>query len=98
MTKVETNEKIKDQLISTHEKITLDKVLEYPMTPVPFSLAHTYGHMNKTDKSKLINKLESAVPGTSAPDPVNVIIVDATFFLHTQHLPSTFGEVSKVLL
>ncbi|KAL3281732.1 hypothetical protein HHI36_004936 [Cryptolaemus montrouzieri] len=42
--------------ISLEKKVEMEKVLEYPLTPVPLSLCHLDGSINKTDKSKLINK------------------------------------------
>lgn len=86
-------------VIGTTEKIDLEKVLEFPLTPVPLSLAHTDGSINKTDKSRLMHKLEGLQIDHAIPDVVDVVIVDATFLLHTQqNLPTTFGEISRVLL
>ena len=66
-------------MISTMEKIDLEKVRQYPLTPVPLSLSHTDGSMNTTDKSKLMHKLETYLEESTAPIDVDVCIVDATF-------------------
>lgn len=86
-------------LISTVEKIDLEKVLQFPLTPVPLSLAHPDGSRNTTDKAKLMHKLESFVKDPAMPTDIEASIVDATFFLHVQRqLPLTFGEIAKILL
>ena len=43
--------------LSTKHNIELDKVLSYPLTAVPLSLAHVDGSINKTDKAKLLHKI-----------------------------------------
>ena len=68
------------------------------MTPVPLSLCHLDGSMNKTDKAKLLHKLESRNKSLS-PESIETVIVDAMFFLHTQvDLPVTYGKVAETLL
>ena len=79
------------------EKIDLKKVLQYPLTPVPLSLAHTDGSLNKTDKSKLFHKLEDQLLVHDFPQWVDVVVVDATFLKHLQHnLSITFGPLLKI--
>jgi len=86
-------------MISVREKIDLDKVLEFPLTAVPLSLVNMDGSMNKTDKSKLMHRLEDMQSYHATPDAIDVVIVDATFLLHTQqNLPMTYGQISRVLL
>ena len=72
-------------LISTMEKIDIEKVLEFPLTAVPLSLAHTDGSMNTTDKSKLMHKLEKMVSDECAPSILSTKpdVTIITFFLHT---------------
>jgi hypothetical protein len=36
-------------LISLEQKLNIDKVLAYPLTPVPLALCHIDGMINKTD-------------------------------------------------
>ena len=67
--------------------IDLVKVLNYPLTPVPLSLAHSDGSINTTVKAKLMHKLESYINNTVEETGVEVYIVDATFLLHVQQCP-----------
>ena len=70
----------------------------YPLTPVPLSLSHADGTMLKTKKSTLTSALEMKVI-TRPPDIVHETVIDASFFVYLQYnLPSTFGQVAKVIL
>ena len=56
--------------------------------------------MHKTDKAKLLHKIEGHVDH-DAPNAneINATIVDAMFLIHTlQHLPPTYGGVAQVIL
>jgi hypothetical protein len=109
-TKVQTKQKVQEVtgtrdlfgrllLISTMAKIDLKKVFEFPLTPVPLSLSHTDGSLNTTDKSKLMHKLESMQTDHAVPERADVIIVDATFLLHTQqNVPLAFGGIARIIL
>ena len=56
------------------------------------------GSINKTDKSKLLHKLEGMVE-SEKPGDIDVTLVDAMFLLHTLlNLPPTFGGVAEVIL
>ena len=84
--------------ISLQRKIDMGEVLSYPLTPVPLSLCHVDGSIQKSQKSALLNYLESKTISIP-PTTVNVTIVDAMFFLHLHsNLPSTFGGVARYLL
>ena len=73
------------------------EVLSYPLTPVPLSLSHVDGTMLKTKKFTLTSALEMNVI-TKPPDIVHETVTDASFFLYLQYnLPSTFGQVAKVI-
>ena len=67
----------------------------YHLTPVPLS-HHVDESINKTDKAKLLHKLESMVTSTAPSQKVDVTLVDGMFSLHT--LPNTFEDVSNVIL
>jgi hypothetical protein len=76
------------------------EVLKYPLTPVPLSLSHVDGSMQKTPKAALLKFIESQVE-TQPPTSINTTIIDASFFLHLQMnsaLPSSFGAVARFLL
>ena len=70
----------------------------YLLTPEPLSLSHIDGTMLKTKKSTLTSALEMKVI-TRPPDIVHETVIDASFFVYLQYnLPSTFGQVAKVIL
>ena len=72
--------------LSTMENIDLEKVFRYPFIPVPLSLAHIDGSINKTDKAKLLHVLEKKVESTPPESSsIDTVIIDAMFFLHTLH-------------
>ena len=71
--------------ISTTEKIDLEKVLQYPLTPVPYHY--------RILMEVLMHQIESYFEESTAPIDIDVCIVDATFLLHIQkHHPLTFGQ------
>ena len=45
--------------LAASQNVDLGTVLSHPLTPVPLSLCHITGAMNKTDKSTLMKKLEA---------------------------------------
>jgi hypothetical protein len=65
--------------IALENKVDIKQVLEYPLTPVPSSLCHVDGLMNKTPKATLFKNLESRVTNLS-PSSVDAYIVDGFFF------------------
>ena len=71
-------------------KIDMAKVLSFPLAPTPLSLSHTDGTMLKTQKSKLMEKLESKI-FSEKPHQVDVTIIDAMFFS-----PSAERSTSKL--
>ena len=80
-------------------KVDLSTVMSYPITHVPFSLFHTDGTMNKTDKSILMKYLETKVPTTQSLSHNDVVIYDGFALLHQlQNLPFTYGEISEKIL
>lgn len=44
--------------ISLNHKVHIEKVLTFPLTPVPTCMCHADGTMCKTDKSQLIKIFE----------------------------------------
>ncbi|XP_057306368.1 uncharacterized protein LOC130644684 [Hydractinia symbiolongicarpus] len=83
---------------SLQRKIDMAEVLKYPLTPVPLSLGHVDGKMQKTPKVKLLNELEAKVK-TDDPNRVDVNIIDGMFFLHLfVDLPATFGALATFIL
>jgi hypothetical protein len=71
-------------------------LLSYPLTPVPFSLCHITGDMNRTSKGTLMDKLEALGSSNKEPTKVDAYIIDAMFFLRILNLHLTFGGVAAV--
>ena len=83
--------------LALQRKIDMAEVLSFPLTPTPLSLSHADGTMLKTQKSKLMEELESRI-FSEKPNHVDVIIIDAMFFLHLwKDLPATFGTIANTL-
>ena len=85
--------------LSAMSDLDLQKVFEYPLMPVPLSLANIDGAMHNPFKSKLARKIEDSVYRSTGPEDINVVMVDAIFFFRTQtEGHSTYGEVARCLL
>ena len=85
-------------VVGVTNKLDLEVVFSFPLTPVPLSLAGVDGLINKTDKSKLMHKLEDKIESTS-PDAVDACAVDAMFLIRSmKNLPTTYGAVSRAIL
>ena len=84
--------------LSTKASLDLQNIFAHPLTPVPLSLAHIDGSMNKTNKAKLMHHLEIKAT-TNDPTHVSVTVVDAMFYLHCLvDAPLTYGEIASRLL
>ena len=76
----------------------MEEILKYPLTPVPLSLSHADGTMQKTVKVKLSNELQKRVK-TVNPTGVDVTVIDGLFFLHFLiDLPTNFGSIASFIL
>lgn len=84
--------------LSLENKIDLMSVLSFPLTPVPLSLGHIDGSLNKTDKSSLFKLLEKEVT-SQPPDQIHCTIIDGFFLLHLiGETPQTFGKLAVHIL
>ena len=89
-------------VLSMEHEIDIERVLTYPLTQVPFSLASSDGAPLKTNKSTLLHKLENTEfhehqDLTKLPNTVSTIDGNALFHSITD-LPSTFGDLAKKIL
>lgn len=84
--------------LSLEQTLNIDKVLAYPLTPVPLALCHIDGTICKTDKSVLLKVLQKEID-SNPPERCDVIIYDGFFNIHSiKDVPSSFGNVSKKLM
>ena len=84
-------------ILSQDNNIDLQKVMEYPLGPVPWSLATADGMPIKTDKAALMHKLEEE-DSYKAPDKESnhIHIIDGNALFHSlSQIPETFGEVAQ---
>ncbi len=63
----------------TRVNIDLNMVFKHPLKPVSPALAHLDGSLNKTEKDKLLHKLDECTEDESPPE-TDILIVDAIFF------------------
>lgn len=82
-------------LLAIHNHISIEKVLSYPLGPVPWSLATADGAPTRTDKAKLLHKLEI---GHALPERPAVAqhIIDGNALLHELiQVPDTFADLAE---
>ncbi|KAF9408574.1 hypothetical protein HW555_011794 [Spodoptera exigua] len=85
--------------LSLDYKIDMEKILCYPVTPLPMSMCRVDGSLYQTDKSAIVKCFEKQQKCTDAPSTLDVVIVDGFFLLHTMHdIPATFGGISKKIM
>ena len=79
-------------------EVDTKQMLRYLLIPVPLSISHVNGTMQKTPKSKLLQELEKRV-ASNPPTNVDVTIIDGMFFFHLLYQPpSTFAGLADHLL
>ena len=82
--------------LALQRKMDMGRVLTYSLTPIPLSLCHIDGKINKTPKSTLTKELEKSSV-LNNPEMGAAVIVDGMFFLHLlSGLPETSGFVSSL--
>jgi len=82
-------------LLAMKHELCMEKVMSYPLGPVPWSLATADGAPVKTDKAKLLHKLEEGHTLTSRPDSA-VHIIDGNVMLQAlTQIPQTFEELAQ---
>ena len=82
-------------LLAMDHELCMEKVMSYPLGPVPWSLATADGAPVKTDKAKLMHKLEEGHAMTTRPESV-VHVIDGNAMLQAiTQLPETFGDLAQ---
>ena len=84
-------------ILALQHELSLERILSYPLGPVPWALATSNGAMIKTDKAKLRHCLEDKSHLAQRPTlEFQCCIVDGNALLQAMvSLPSTFGELAE---
>ena len=87
-------------VLATKKKLDMQHVLQYPLTPVPLTMASPDEVMAKTDKSALFGILEARVKDHSKPTTIDAYIIDGQFLLHSMpgNLPPSYGGLTRSIL
>ena len=86
-------------VLSQKHDIDLEKVFQYPLSPITWALATGDGGLMKTDKSQLLHHLEAKVSAAADQELTfaaeDVVIVEANAVYQTiVKAPPTFGELA----
>jgi len=83
-------------LLSQDNDISFDKLFQFPLGPIPWSLATADGGMVKTNKSQLMHHLEAKVAtGKCPPKDECIFVIDGNALLQScVHLPETFEDLA----
>lgn len=84
--------------LAVTQGLDLGTVLTFPLTPVPFSLCHITGDMNKTSKCTLMDTVEAMGTSDDMPVRTDAYIIDIMFFLRTLSMPATYGGMAMSIL
>lgn len=84
-------------VLSQENNISLEKALSYPLNPVPWALATPDGLPAKTDKARLLHKLEQdAAQSFPQSRTGKAHVIDGNAVLHSMtSLPLNFGELAS---
>ena len=91
-------------IISEKTTFNLRHVMTFPITEYPLSITHSDGSGIKTDKSKLLRKLEELQDGfTETPlPPIDVTLIDGGLLIHSFLSAigkiTSFGHLARTLL
>lgn len=82
-------------LLSMKHKLCMEKVMSYQLGPVPWSLATADGAPVKTEKAKLLHKLEEGHIVSTRPESAVYVIDGNAIFQALTQIPHTFGELAE---
>ncbi|CAH1773854.1 unnamed protein product [Owenia fusiformis] len=82
------------------DPLNFDKLMQYPLTPVPHSLGTTDGFFNKTNKAAILHCLMDDASSDDVQYPKDAIhIQDGNALFHElTNLPPTFGAICLKML
>ena len=82
------------------DDISMEEVLSYSLSPVPWSLALPDGGLVKTVKSKLLQVVEQDIPTTDYLPESCAVVNDGMVYIQQVDVTalSTFGDLSEYLL
>ncbi|CAH0562802.1 unnamed protein product [Brassicogethes aeneus] len=84
--------------VTVDQKLNLDEVFQFPLTPMPLSMCHVDGSIHKTDKSVLLKSLESQITSNEQED-IDLVVIDGFFVLHTvKEIPIQYGKIASKCL
>ena len=85
---------------SRDKKLDLEKLMTYPLTPVPFSIGLADGFLAKTDKSKGFRYIVKDCDDAKLPQSEEAVVIeDGNAIFHMlREIPPTFGEISQKIL
>ena len=85
-------------ILANEQNFSLAKMLEYPLSPIPWSLATADGMITSTDKSQLMHFLEKdcvRMPEALAKLKCLTRVIDGMALVRQQKsLPKTFGDLA----
>jgi len=86
-------------LLSQHQDISLDLIFQYPLGPIPWSLATADGTPVKTNKSQLMHCVEAMVQEPTASEPQTCVnIIDGNALMQAVvSLPETFEGLAMLI-
>ena len=83
-------------LLAVEHDVDLELTLSYPLGPVPWSLATADGMPTKTDKSTLLQNLESGIELVTDRPSDAVHVVDGNSMLQSlKPIPDSFEELAE---
>jgi len=86
-------------LLSQHQEISLERLFEYPLGPIPWALATADGALMKTNKAQLMHCIEDLTVKDATTMPENAVhIVDGNALLQgLVHVLETFEDLASAV-